>query len=259
MIIVSNLNLKSQDIYRCNPPKGRYYVNFKLDPKSEYYLVEEARKLDSKKEVKALREAIENAACLTAMTIPEEELSSGNINECLRLNRDPKDNHRLIAMQIKTDGGKDRLAITKAQILSGQEVQDKTLFSNDEPQVNIVRRLSFPKQTAYLREDQKTQISFKFKVNVDSANIINEITSHLRNEGAIEEFENIVSSLARYTAMRISLEELEHINDGGYITKFAEDPFDKTRFFLFEFQNLNGNDINELAITAVEIFNMELT
>lgn len=253
MIIVSSLNLKPQHIYRCNPPKGEYYINFKLDPKSHYYLVEEARKLDSKKEVKALVDAIEHATCLTAMTIPEKELASGNISEYFRLNKDLKNNSRLIALQIKFGEGKDQLAITKAQILNKQEIQDRSQLFNPEPQTNIVKRLSFPKQTAYLKEDSKTQISFKFKIDINSENSINEITCGLHSEGEIEEFEKTVLSSARYTAMRISLEELKHINNCGKVIKFVEDPFDKTRFFLFEFQNLDGNDMNQLAITSIEI------
>jgi len=257
VLTISNLNLKPQWIYRCNPPKGQYHIAFKLDPKSEYYLVEEARKLDSKKEVKKLVDAIENAACVTVMKMPEKELTNGNIGEQLRLNIDPINKSRLFAIQIKLNGAKDQLAITKAEILKEQDIPEIVESSSDKPQVSVVRKLYFPKQTTYLREDLKQQISLKLKVDIDSANSINNIASGFHSEGEVEEFEKTISSLVRYSAMRITLEELRHINKGGYVIKSAEAPFDKNRFFLFEFKNLDGNDMNQLAVTKIEIFNRE--
>ena len=120
----------------------------------------------------------------------------------------------------------------------------------------LVKKLLFSPQNTYFRFDQNQSVKIRFKIDIDSYEVLLDEASYLKSEKEIEDFENTISSTARYLVMRLTKKELDCINNQqGKVTKTIEDPFNEYKRFFFEFQNIDNNDINEITVTRIEIFN----
>ncbi len=120
----------------------------------------------------------------------------------------------------------------------------------------IVKKLLFSPQSTYFRFDQSQSVKVRFKIDIDSYETLLDNVSYLKTEKEIEDFENTISSLARYLVMRLTRKELDDLNNHGRrVIKEAKDLFNQDRRFSFEFQNIDNNDINEITVTRIEVFN----
>jgi len=228
LLSVNSLNLKHQWIYRSNQPKGQYHIDFKLDLKSEYFLVEEARRCNTDGEVHALEAAIEHAACFAVMTMPNKELSSGNINENMRLILDPENKNRLIVLQIKPGDQKDHLAVTKAEV--------KTV-SEESPS----RKIKLDTQTVYTNLYTAGVTVDYLLLDEPTLERLNELTENL-DDSEVEELENQIKRAVRCTVHEIKKNGLIYKPQATKIRNEFKD-WENHKKFKFEFTTVNGNRI----------------
>ncbi len=117
----------------------------------------------------------------------------------------------------------------------------------------VVKKLLPSIQQTYFRFDSKQPVSLKFKLKEESYKELLKEASNCKGELDIEKLENTIYSVARYLVMRLTKEELADINSWGTVIKQAKDPFNSSKEYVFEFQNLDNNDINEITVTKIKI------
>lgn len=117
----------------------------------------------------------------------------------------------------------------------------------------VVKKLLPSIQQAYFRFDPKQSVSLKFKLKEESYRDLLKEASNCKGELEVEKLENTIYSVARYLVMRLTKEELANINSWGTVVKQAKDPFNSSKEYVFELQNLDNNDINEVTITKIKI------
>lgn len=245
MLTVSQLNLKSQWVYRLEPPRGQYFVDFKLDPESEYFLVEEARKLDSEPEVKKFKDGLEEAALIAALKIPEEEITSGNLSEFMRLQIDPKFTQKVFAFQFRFGDERNKLVIAKARLVSDEEQVE---LSNDLCRLPLVDELNLPTQKVSTNVwiapilidyclDEKTKLHLQGLV------------SRCRNKGEIEELEREIRKAVKFAALKMVDSGLIY-SVGGTRIKWKYLDGETNQKFVFIFTIINGRRfiVNQIRI-----------
>lgn len=239
LLSVNSLNLKHQWIYRSNQPTGQYHIDFKLDPKSEYFLVEEARKCNTDNEVHALEDAVEHAACLAVMTMPKKELSSGNIGEYMRLMVDPENKNRLIALQIRPGEQKGYLAVTKAEIKTGSEESSSS------------RKIKLDTQTIYTNLWTSGITVDYLLLDEPTLERLDELTENL-DDSEVEELENQIKRAVRCTVHEMKRNELIYKPQATKIRNRFKD-WRNHKEFKFEFTTVNGRRImvKKIRIDAI--------
>ena len=239
LLSINSLNLKHQHIYRCNQPKGQYHIDFKLDPKSEYFLIEEVRKFNTDNEVHALEGAIEHAACLAVMTMPKKELLSGNIGEYTRLMVDPENKNRLIALQIRPGDQKGYLAVTKAEIKTGGEESSSS------------RKIKLDTQTIYTNLWTSGVTVDYLLLGEHSLEYIDELTKSM-DDSEVKELEEHIKRAMRFTVHEMKKNGLIYKPQGTKINWELKD-WRNCKEFKFEFTTVNGNRmmVKEIKISDI--------
>lgn len=199
MLTISKLNLHVERFYRCNPPTGVFHLTFKLDPESEYYLVEEARKLNSDSEVQKLEKGIVDAATRAVMALPEKELKHGEINESLKLQIDREFTGRLFAFQFKQDGAKNNLVVTKAKVIGDSDNVYEGVMYPDEP---LVSAMNFGLQEVSTNV-WVAPITVDYMLDEDTAYHLEEVASGLSSKDDVKELGNRIRRVVRLAAHRM--------------------------------------------------------
>lgn len=224
MSSVSKLNFNSQWVYRVNPPKGQYFIDFKLDSKSEAHLIQEAQKLDSAPEVKKFEQGIEEAAIIAALKILKSELVNNNVAEYMRIQIDPKHTGRMFAFQIKQGSEVNKLEITKAQVMPQEPFTE--------------RSFSFKPQTI------STGISIEpiFIEYVLLYDTIKHLEKYTEKMQTMIEIENLEKQIRR--AVRIAAHKMTNnclmLRPEGTKLKWIYEDLESNRKFKFLFTIING-------------------
>lgn len=226
MLLVNKLTLQSQWVYRIEPPKGRYFIDFKLDPKSTYHLVEEARKLNSQREVENFQRGIEEAAITTALKIPKRELTNQRVAEYMRIQVDPKYTGKLFAFQVKTGDNNNHLIITKAELLQ-----------NDE-EVDDVETLTLPHQQVSTNIWIKP-ISIDYVLDDHTQEHLNNYARELQNTDDIEDLERQIRRAVRIAAHKMVESGIIH-KPSPLKIRFTFRDLISLREFIFIFTIING-------------------
>lgn len=248
MLTVNKLNLNSQWLYRIEPPKGQYFLDFRLDPKSEYYLVEEARKLGSDSEVKQFEDGLQEAAIIAALKIPEEEIRNGQVAEFMRMQIDPKFTRKLFAFQFKLGDEKNKLMITNAKLVATEGQEESTGYFSGLP---LVEELNLPTQEVSTNVwthptvidyclDEKTKLHLQ------------KLISKCKNEGEVEEVEKDIRRAVRYLAHKMVDNGFMYL-PGGTVLKLYSFDRERNCKLVFIFTIINGKRfiVNQLRMKYV--------
>lgn len=249
MILVSKLNLKSQWVYRIESPKGQYFIDFKLDPESEYHLIEEATKLNSRAELRNFEQGIEEAAIIAALKVPESEIESRNIAEYLRLQIDPKYTGTTFAFQIKPGGAKNTLVITKGQIIGGQIQSDNSACTSNPLQAT---ELNLPPQFVSTNVWVKP-VSIDYLLDDATKAHLEDYASTFYNKNQIEDIEKTIRKAVRIATHRMVENGLICRPSGSKI-KWGFKDEENQREFKFLFTIINGRRFLVNKIRVRDIF-----
>jgi len=247
MLTVSKLNLTSQWVYRIESPKGQYFIDFRLDPASEYYLVEEARKLNSDSEVKKFEDGLQEAAIIAALKIPEEEIQSGNLAEFMRLQIDPKFTQSLFAFQFKLGDEKDKLIVTKAKLASDED-KEKLPCDFDLP---LVSELNLPTQEVSTNL-WTAPILIDYCLDEKTKLHLQKLISSCKSEGEIESVEKDIRSAVRFAAHKM-VDNGFIYSPGGTKIKLKSLDLERNCKLVFIFTIINGKRliVNQIRMKYV--------
>lgn len=231
MLTISNLNLKPQHIYRIEPPRGDYHLEFKLDPKSEYYLIEEARNLDSERDVETFENGIQEAAIIAALKIPEKELRSKDVLEWKRLQIDPKYTQRMFAFQIKQGNAKNKLLITKAEVIANSDYSKTE--DEDSREVNLNLDYQSVSTNVFIKP-----IDIEYLLDESTISYLDNLTEGY-SEDEIKELESRIRRAVRIAAHKMNKNGLILKPHGTKIRWRFED-LEYGKEFKFQFTAING-------------------
>lgn len=248
MLTVSKLNLASQWVYRIEPPKGQYFIDFRLDPQSEYFLVEKARELGSESKLRKFEDGLQEAAIIAALKIPQAEITSGNLGEFMRLQVDPKFTQNLFAFQFRFGDEKNKLVVTKAKLVSdkGQEQS-----SNDFGGLPLVDELNLPTQEVSTNV-WTAPILIDYCLDEKTKLHLQKLISRCTSEGEIEKVEKDIRSAVRFAAHKM-VDNGFIYSPGGTKIKLKSLDLESNCKLVFVFTIINGKRfiVNQIRMKYV--------
>jgi len=235
-MLVSNLNLQSQWVCRLAQPCGQYHVDFKLEPKSGYFLIEEANKLETPEEVDKLERGIEKAAGRLIQTIPTRDLES-QLSELVRTQIDPTDKSRLFAFKLQNDGSDKDILVTRVEVIKHADKKSA-----------IAENLSFDMVKVQTHE-YTSPIIIRFCIDEKSTNHLRRCEDELDD---IQEISKLQTSIKRAIGQwAYDNKDTKMLVQGGQFIVKAEDPLSSENIkFKFSVTAVNGKNlvVNQLRV-----------
>ncbi len=242
MLTISKLNLEPLWHSRTGAPQKSYHIHFRLTPRSEYLLTEEARCLNSKEELASLERGITESVNELFFTMPLDEFKPEKLGALVRTQIDPTDKSRLFGIQFKRGESDDELFVTNVKVL--KHADPKSYIAESlKSLITKVRTHEYtqPIVIRYLLDEKSIRHLLRLENEYDDRSELDTLRNSIQRAIGQWAYDN------KNTKMLIP---------GGQFIVKAEDPLTDDKEYRFAITTVTGKNliVRQLRVDKIEAF-----